>query len=145
MTAGESIELTGSDFDVVSAGSGNPDQAGNQTIKGIKRMRRRDFIKSAALASAGGAIGLGIFSQFSGRAIAAGRKKQGAWASELGEPLTGWPLIPIHAVLLGDGRLLTYGTNSNGQQTGFFILRRLGPPSRPRPECPPHAAEHHPD
>ena len=78
-------------------------------------------MKSAVLASAGGAIGLGIFSQFSDRAIAAGRKKQGAWASELGEPLAGWPLIPIHAVLLGDGRLLTYGTNSKGQQTGFFI------------------------
>jgi hypothetical protein len=30
-------------------------------------------------------------------------------------------LIPIHAALLGDGRLLTYGTNSNGQQTGYFI------------------------
>src|SRR5215470_7927366 len=84
-------------------------------------MRRRDFMKSAVLASAGGAIGLGIFSQFSDRAIAAGRKKQGAWASELGEPLAGWPLIPIHAALLRDGRLLTYGTNSNGQQTGFFI------------------------
>jgi hypothetical protein len=32
-----------------------------------------------------------------------------------------WPLIPLHAVLLGDGRLLTYGTDSNGTQTGFFI------------------------
>jgi hypothetical protein len=32
-----------------------------------------------------------------------------------------WPLIPIHAALLGDRRVLTYGTNSGGQQTGFFI------------------------
>lgn len=32
-----------------------------------------------------------------------------------------WPLIPIHAVLLPDGRVLTYGSNGQGQATGFFI------------------------
>ena len=32
-----------------------------------------------------------------------------------------WPLIPIHAVLLGDGRVLTYGTDGSGKQTGYFI------------------------
>jgi len=58
VTAGEPIELTGSEFDAVSAGSGNPDQTGDQVIKGIKMMRRRDFMKSAALASASGVIGL---------------------------------------------------------------------------------------
>src|SRR5215813_12773073 len=120
VTADEPIELTGSDFDAVSAGSGNPDQAGNQAIKGIKRMRRRDFIKSAALASAGGVAGLGIFSQLSRRAVAAGRNRLGAWSSGLGQSMAQWPLIPLHAVLLGDGRLLTYGTDGNGVQTGYF-------------------------
>src|SRR5215813_4423338 len=85
------------------------------------RMRRRDFMKSAALASASGVVGLGIFSRFSRRAVAAGSNRLGAWSSGLGQSMAEWPLIPIHAALLGDGRLLTYGTNSNGQQTGFFI------------------------
>lgn len=40
----------------------------------------------------------------------------GGWSS-----LATWPLIPIHAVLLGDGRVMTYGTNAAGQQTGRFI------------------------
>ena len=74
-------------------------------------MRRRDFIKSGALVSAGAVAGLGGLSQFSrwATAAASSRSRQGAWASELGKPLTAWPLIPLHAALLGDGRLLTYG------------------------------------
>ena len=40
----------------------------------------------------------------------------GAWST-----LGTWPLIPIHAVLLPDGRVLTYGSNGDGAQTGQFI------------------------
>jgi Domain of unknown function (DUF1929) len=40
----------------------------------------------------------------------------GAW-SELAD----WPLIAIHAMVLPDGKVLTYGTNGDGQQTGRFI------------------------
>ena len=36
-------------------------------------------------------------------------------------PLKNWPLIPLHAVLTSDGRLLTYGSNADGTQTGRFI------------------------
>ncbi|RZU02267.1 cytochrome c peroxidase [Rivibacter subsaxonicus] len=32
-----------------------------------------------------------------------------------------WPLIPIHAVLMPDGRVLSYGTDGTGKQTGNFI------------------------
>jgi len=32
-----------------------------------------------------------------------------------------WPLIPIHAALTPDGRVLTYGTDGSGTQTGYFI------------------------
>jgi hypothetical protein len=78
-------------------------------------------MKSATLASAGVVIGLGTFSQFSRRAVAAGSNRLGAWSSGLGRSMAKWPLIPIHAALLGNGRLLTYGTSSNGQQTGYFI------------------------
>jgi YVTN family beta-propeller protein len=35
--------------------------------------------------------------------------------------LYNWPLIAIHAALLPDGRVMTYGTKADGQQTGFFI------------------------
>ncbi|MFZ1429337.1 MAG: galactose oxidase early set domain-containing protein [Geminicoccaceae bacterium] len=41
----------------------------------------------------------------------------GGWSSTLAK----WPLIPIHAVLLPDGRVLTYGSNGDGAQTGQFI------------------------
>lgn len=33
-----------------------------------------------------------------------------------------WPLISVHAVLLPDGRVLSYGTKSDGTQTGKFIV-----------------------
>ncbi len=36
-------------------------------------------------------------------------------------PVTDWPLIPIHAALTPDGRVLTYGTDGSGKQTGYFI------------------------
>lgn len=80
-------------------------------------MKRRDLMKSAAVTSAGAVAGLGGLLQFSREAAAAGSSRLGAWSSGLSQ----WPLIPIHAVLLGDGRLLTYGTSGSGQQTGYFI------------------------
>lgn len=33
-----------------------------------------------------------------------------------------WPLIPVHAVLMPDGRVMSYGTDGSGRQTGFFIF-----------------------
>ena len=47
---------------------------------------------------------------------AAGSNTLGAWS-----PVKPWPLIAIHAVLMPDGRVLTYGTTSAGQQTAAFI------------------------
>jgi YVTN family beta-propeller protein len=41
---------------------------------------------------------------------------RGAWSS-----LHAWPLIAVHATLMPDGRVLTYGTNGDGKQTGRFI------------------------
>jgi YVTN family beta-propeller protein len=35
-------------------------------------------------------------------------------------PVVPWPLIPLHAVLTADGRVLSYGTREGGQQTGYF-------------------------
>lgn len=36
-------------------------------------------------------------------------------------PVVSWPLIPIHVALLPDGRVLSYGTDGAGNQTGQFI------------------------
>jgi YVTN family beta-propeller protein len=41
---------------------------------------------------------------------------RGAWS-----PPFSWPLIAAHMVLTPDGRILSYGTDGNGNQTGFFI------------------------
>ncbi len=41
---------------------------------------------------------------------------RGMWSE-----LVDWPLIPVHAVLLPDGRLLSFGSDSAGQQTANFI------------------------
>jgi len=90
------------------------------------------LIKSAALASAGAVTGFGGLLQVSRWAAAAGSNRLGAWSTTgLSQPLplAEWPLIPLHAVLLGDGRLLTYGTGNTTaglpdnqvQQTGYFI------------------------
>jgi YVTN family beta-propeller protein len=42
---------------------------------------------------------------------------RGAWDPQV----YSWPLIPIHAVLTPDMRVMTYGTNGAGKQTGYFI------------------------
>jgi YVTN family beta-propeller protein len=34
--------------------------------------------------------------------------------------LGNWPVIAVHAVLMPDGRVMSYGTKPDGQQTGFF-------------------------
>ena len=36
-------------------------------------------------------------------------------------PVHDWPLISIHIALTPDGRVLTYGTDGTGKQTGYFI------------------------
>lgn len=41
---------------------------------------------------------------------------EGAWSHVLD-----WPLIAIHAALTPDGKVLTYGTNQDGTQSGQFI------------------------
>ena len=35
-------------------------------------------------------------------------------------PQVGWPIMPIHAVVLPDGRVLTYGTDQAGVQTAYY-------------------------
>ncbi len=50
---------------------------------------------------------------------AAGRADNGVggWLSPTGNF---WPMIPLHATLTPDGRVITYGSQSNGKQSGYF-------------------------
>jgi Domain of unknown function (DUF1929) len=36
-------------------------------------------------------------------------------------PVIQWPIIPIHVVLLPDGRVMSYGTDTSGNQSGQFL------------------------
>jgi hypothetical protein len=50
-----------------------------------------------------------------------------------------WPLIPIHAMLLPDGRVMSYGTNGDGKQTGHLIYDLWNPTlGLVNPTRPPH-------
>ena len=46
---------------------------------------------------------------------AAANQRDGLWGAN-----GSWPLIPIHLLLLPDGRVLSYGSNPDGTQTGRF-------------------------
>jgi YVTN family beta-propeller protein len=35
-------------------------------------------------------------------------------------PVGNWPLITVHTVMLPDGRILSYGSRTDGRQTGYF-------------------------
>ncbi len=50
----------------------------------------------------------------------------GGWLSP---PGNNWPMIPIHATLTPDGRVVTYGSQSNGKQSGYFIYDVWDPAS----------------
>ena len=53
---------------------------------------------------------------FPSNPIPADANVKGMWS-----PVYNWPLISVHAVLMPDGRVMTYGTKSDGTQTGNFI------------------------
>jgi hypothetical protein len=49
---------------------------------------------------------------------AGANRTAGAWESP---EANNWPLVAVHAALTPDGRVLTFGSNSGGKATGFFI------------------------
>jgi len=62
-----------------------------------------------------------------GSAVGAASRTLSAAELPVGDPATGtfgpqvtWPIMPIHAVLLPDGRVLSYGTDRNGAQTAYY-------------------------
>ena len=70
---------------------------------------------------------------------------------DTGDPVRGsfgaqvaWPIMPIHAVLMPDGRVLTYGTDGNGVQTAYYDYDVWNPRSGRAPSAP-HACQRDPD
>ena len=60
-------------------------------------------------------------------AIPATAHQMGMWG-----PLYDWPLVAVHAVLLPDGQVLSYGSRADGTQTGRFevdVWDNLGTPA----------------
>lgn len=45
-------------------------------------------------------------------------------------PVQNWPLIAVHAALMPDGRVLSYGTRESGQQSAYFIYDIWNPADR---------------
>ncbi len=63
---------------------------------------------------------------FPATTIPADAYQKGMWS-----PVYPWPLIAVHAVLMPDGRVLSYGTDGSGKQTGYFIYDVWDPSAGP--------------
>jgi hypothetical protein len=50
-----------------------------------------------------------------GGILVVGDAEKGAFGQQIP-----WPIVPIHAVLLPDGRVLSYGSDKRGEQTGYY-------------------------
>jgi YVTN family beta-propeller protein len=59
---------------------------------------------------------LGLILAVTGGLATAAPNVLGAWS-----PVAPWPLIPVHMVLMPDGRVLSFGTKADGTQTASFI------------------------
>ena len=79
------------------------------------------FYRKYSLLLAGVAVGammVGTMTSASGQVPVGG---SGANVSGVFGPVVNWPLIPLHMCLLSDGRVMSYGTDANGNQGGQFI------------------------
>jgi len=76
-------------------------------------LARRLFLRSA-LAAAGAGVAAGFLPGPAAAAIK-GDRKLGAWG-----PLLPWPFVPIHMVMTRDGRIMSYGSDRVGMQTGLL-------------------------
>lgn len=54
-----------------------------------------------------------------------------AYINGMWSEVSPWPLIAVHAVLMPDGRVASWGTNSVGQQTAYFIFDIWDPAAGP--------------
>jgi len=93
----------------------------------LPRFRRLCLVLAAGLAACGGGGDDPPSADAGGRKGAAAfapttpipsdAHQRGMWG-----PVNPWPLIPVHAVLMPDGRVMSYGTDGSGRQTGYFLF-----------------------
>jgi YVTN family beta-propeller protein len=93
----------------------------------LPRLPHLCLILAAALAACGGGGDDPPAAESGGRKSAAAftpttpipsdAHQRGMWG-----PVKPWPLIPVHAVLMPDGRVMSYGTDGSGRQTGYFLF-----------------------
>ena len=85
-----------------------------------------------------GVCGVGVLlALLLGAQPAEANRLQGKWG-----PNGAWPLIPIHMLLLPEGRVLSYGSNPDGTQTGRFWYDVWDPTGGNVAGGPPHLAQH---
>src|SRR5262245_29807602 len=80
----------------------------------MKKHKSARTIASAFLSGSNWVLGL-VAAGSIGLANAA-PNETGVWSNVIP-----WPLIPVHMVLMPDGRVLSFGTKADGTQTGNFI------------------------
>lgn len=89
--------------------------------------RRRVMVATGLAAS--GVVTASLFTPAKGGTSQGGLTSQniGTLVPDKGDPVRGvfspvidWPMIPIHAILTRDGRVLTYGSTKRGFQSGMF-------------------------
>lgn len=81
----------------------------------VSRLQRRAAALTGVLQA--GAASCVVLAAAPGTAWAAGAATDGVWG-----PLKNWPLVAVHAVLLPDGKVLSYGSRADGQQTANFEI-----------------------
>src|SRR6185503_9052368 len=84
----------------------NPASQARKSRVSIPSARRASLVRLGGLAAA---CALAL-------PAAAQPQLDGTWSS-----VFNWPLISVHAALTPDGRVLSYGTDGAGKQTGYFI------------------------
>ncbi|WP_374561917.1 PA14 domain-containing protein [Ideonella sp.] len=98
---------------LLNACGGGEDDSAEARNAGVQRAEQAEAapVQAAATTPRSRALGLP-----DGTNIPADAAQKGVFS-----PLYNWPLIAIHAVLLPDGRVMSYGTKQDGQQTGYFV------------------------
>ena len=92
-------------------------QTGRITLSKKTRRERRLRSHLVALALGAGTLsGIGIADASPAAAAPVDLNEDGEWG-----PVEDWPMVGIHAALDKNGRVVTYGTNPDGTQTGQFI------------------------
>lgn len=86
----------------------------------MKNRRIKRTVAAFALTTIVGATSTGVITPSVASAAPAGPADIPAADGQWG-PVENWPNIAIHAALDSQGRVVTYGTNQDGQQTGQFI------------------------